>query len=61
MQSSPTQLVRFLFFTEVNGIPLCLVCSQQVSVVKQYNIRHHYELITPKDTVACKGNRGERR
>jgi len=27
------------FFTEVNGIPVCLVCSQQVSVVKEYNIR----------------------
>jgi len=43
MQSFPTQLARFLFFTEVNGIPVCLVCSQQVSVVKKYNIRHHYE------------------
>ena len=42
MQSFPTQLVRFLFFTEVNGIPVCLVCSQQVSVVKKYNSRHHY-------------------
>ena len=31
------------FFTEVNGIPVCLVCSQQVSVVKEYNIRRHYE------------------
>jgi len=31
------------FFTEVNGIPVCLVCSQQVSVVKEYNIRWHYE------------------
>jgi len=26
------------FFAEVNGIPVCLVCSQQVSVVKEYNI-----------------------
>ena len=44
MQSFPTQLVRFLFFTEVNGIPVSLVCSQQVSVVvKKYNTRHHYE------------------
>ena len=30
------------FFTEVNGIPVCLVCSQQVSMVKEYNIRRHY-------------------
>jgi len=31
------------FFTEVNGIPVCLVCLQQVSVVKKYNIKHHCE------------------
>ena len=43
MQSFPRQLVGFLFFAEVNGIPVCLVCSQQVSVVKEYNIRRHYE------------------
>jgi len=42
-QSFPRQLVRFLFFTEVNGIPVCLVCPQQVSVVKKYNNRRHYE------------------
>ena len=30
-------------FTKVNGIPVFLVCSQQVSVVKEYNIRRHYE------------------
>jgi len=28
-----------LFFTEVNGKPVYLVCSQQVSVVRKYNIR----------------------
>jgi len=43
MRSFPTQLVRFLFCTDVNGIPVCLVCSQQVSVVTKYNIRHYYE------------------
>ncbi|KAL3974132.1 nostrin [Sarotherodon galilaeus] len=30
-------------FTEVNGKPVCLVCMQQVSVLKEYNIRCHYE------------------
>jgi len=29
----------------VNGIPVCLVCSQQVSVVKKYDIRLHYETL----------------
>jgi len=31
------------FFTEVNVIPACLVCSQQVSVVNKSSIRHRYE------------------
>lgn len=30
-------------FTEVNGKPVCLVCQQQVSVLKEYNIQRHYE------------------
>ncbi|CAL9692766.1 unnamed protein product [Knipowitschia caucasica] len=30
-------------FTEMHGKPLCLVCLQQVSVLKEYNIRRHYE------------------
>lgn len=30
-------------FTEVNGKPVCLVCTQQVSVLKEYNILRHYE------------------
>lgn len=30
-------------FTEVNGKPVCLVCMRQVSVLKEYNIRRHYE------------------
>ena len=30
-------------FTEVNKKPICLVCSQQVSVYKEYNIQRHYK------------------
>lgn len=30
-------------FTEVNVKPVCLVCMQQVSVLKEYNIQRHYE------------------
>ena len=30
-------------FTEVNTKPVCLVCNQQVSVLKEFNIRRHYE------------------
>lgn len=30
-------------FTEVNGKPVCLVCMRQVSVLKECNIRRHYE------------------
>ena len=31
------------FFTNVNGKAECLVCQQQVSVLKEYNVRRHYE------------------
>ena len=30
-------------FTEVNTKAVCLVCNQQVAVLKEYNIRRHYE------------------
>jgi hypothetical protein len=30
---------------ENNGEPLCLVCQQTVSVVKEYNVRQHYETL----------------
>ena len=32
-------------FTEVNGKAVCLVCSQHVSVLKEYNLRRHYETL----------------
>ncbi|XP_037774968.1 general transcription factor II-I repeat domain-containing protein 2-like [Penaeus monodon] len=35
----------FYLFTEENGKPVCLVCSQQVSVLKEYNLRRHYETL----------------
>ncbi|XP_037774300.1 general transcription factor II-I repeat domain-containing protein 2-like [Penaeus monodon] len=28
-----------------SGKPVCLVCSQQVSVLKEYNLRRHYEIL----------------
>ncbi|XP_072124401.1 E3 SUMO-protein ligase NSE2 isoform X1 [Mobula birostris] len=33
------------FFCEVNSKPVCLICSQQVAVAKEYNIKRHY--VTP--------------
>lgn len=30
-------------FTEVKGKPVCLVCGDSVSVMKEYNLRRHYE------------------
>ncbi|XP_070761850.1 general transcription factor II-I repeat domain-containing protein 2-like [Enoplosus armatus] len=36
---------RSYLFTEIHGKPLCLVCLQQVSVLKEYNIRRHYETL----------------
>ena len=56
MQSFPTQLVRFLFFTEVNGITAFLMCSQQVSVVTKYSVRRHYET---HHAERCRGLQGQ--
>ncbi len=30
-------------FMEVNGKPVCLVCSQRISVLKEYNLTRHYQ------------------
>ena len=32
-------------FIENNGKSLCLVCQQTVAVMKEYNIRRHYETL----------------
>ena len=32
-------------FTELNGKAVCLLCLQQVSVLKEYNVRRHYETL----------------
>ncbi|XP_060119664.1 general transcription factor II-I repeat domain-containing protein 2-like [Heteronotia binoei] len=35
---------RSLYFcVELNGKPTCLICSQQISVAKKYNVQRHYE------------------
>jgi hypothetical protein len=31
------------FFTESDGSPVCLICQRTVSVMKDYNIKRHYE------------------
>ncbi len=36
-------------FTEVKGKPVCLLCGDSVSVMKEYNLRRHYET-SPKHT-----------
>ena len=30
-------------FTDVTGKPVCLVCGADVAVMKEYNLRRHYE------------------
>lgn len=30
-------------FTEVGGKAVCLVCSEKVTVFKEYNVSRHYE------------------
>lgn len=36
------------FFRDVNGRPVCLICSEPVAVVKENNIKRHYEMHTEK-------------
>jgi hypothetical protein len=31
------------FFIESDGKPVCLICQRTVSVMKEYNIKLHYE------------------
>lgn len=31
------------FFTEVKGKCVCLICNEMVAVMKEYNVRRHYE------------------
>lgn len=31
-------------FTNMKGKPICLVCSTEVAVLKEYNLRWHYEM-----------------
>lgn len=34
---------RAYFFVEVKSMPMCLICKKIVSVLKEYNLRRHYE------------------
>lgn len=34
---------RAYFFVEVKSMPTCLICKKIVSVLKEYNLRRHYE------------------
>lgn len=31
------------FFVEYNSYPVCLICQEKVSVLKEYNLRRHYD------------------
>ena len=43
-------------FTDVNGKPVCLVCSQQVSVLKEHNLRWLYAMLHAEK---CKNLQGQ--
>lgn len=34
---------RDYFFVEVKNMPTCLICKKNVSVLKEYNLKRHYE------------------
>ena len=35
--------VDLYFFVEHKGKPLCLICQKTVAVMKEYNIKWHYD------------------
>jgi len=35
--------VDLYFFVKHNGKPLCLICQKTVAVMKEYNIKRHYD------------------
>jgi hypothetical protein len=49
------------YFIEINGKPMCLLCNETVSALKEYNIRRHYEThkIKFKDFIELKGDQRE--
>jgi hypothetical protein len=49
------------YFIEINAKPMCLLCNESVSALKEYNIRRHYEThkIKFKDSVELKGDQRE--
>ena len=46
------------FFTQVNEKPVCLLCSESVFVMKEYNVRRHY---LTKHSAEYDSFQGERR
>lgn len=34
---------RDYFFVEVKNMPTCLICKKIMSVLKEYNLKRHYE------------------
>ena len=46
------------FFTPINEKPVCLLCSESVSVMEEYNVRRHY---VTKHSAKYDSFQGERR
>ncbi len=47
----------FLFFMEENGKPVCLVCSQNISVLKGYSLKRHCQANHAKNYNNFQGQR----
>ena len=41
-QSVSRKMVIILFFTKINEKAVCLICLQQIAVLKKYSLRRHY-------------------
>ena len=47
------------FFTQINEKPVCLLCSESVSVMKEYNVRRHYVTTILLNMTVFKVNAGK--
>ena len=50
-----TRWTESYFFIEFNNTPICLICNESISVLKEYNVKRHYETKHAKEYITIQG------
>ena len=50
-----TKWTECYFFIEFNNKPICLICNESISVLKEYNVKRHYETKHAREYVTYQG------